>query len=165
MSKKLSDFKNVIELNEYFQDESRCRKYLEKILWDDKPYCPRCQSEKVYAFPDGIRYKCANNKCYKIFTVTVGTFLESSKIPLRKWLHAIFIFTSHKKGISSHQLAKDLGITQKSAWFVLSRIRDILKEKAPHMLKGTVEIDETYVGGKVSNKHASQRKNINNKMS
>lgn len=150
-------FTNLITLSNNFTNEDVCRKYLEHIIWSGTPVCPHCGSEKVYTFKDGKRYKCANNECYKLFNVKVGTFLENSKIPLCKWFHAIYIFTSHKKGISSHQLAKDIGITQKSAWFVLSRIREILKDKAPTILDGTIEIDEAYIGGKDGNKHANKK--------
>jgi transposase-like protein len=154
----IHNFSNLITLSNNFTNEDVCRKYLEEIVWNGKPICPHCGSEKVSAFKDGKRYKCANNQCYSIFNVKVGTFLEGSKIPLCKWFHAMYVFTSHKKGISSHQLAKDIGITQKSAWFVLSRIREILREKAPFALDGIVEVDETYVGGKDTNKHRSKIK-------
>ena len=156
-NKTPTTFNNLITLSNYFRDENLCRKYLEKFLWNGKPVCPKCAGEKIYSFPDGKRYKCANNKCYKIFTVTEGTHFESSKIPLSKWLHAIYVFTSHKKGISSHQLAKDISVTQKTAWFLLSRIREILREKAPVMLEGIVEVDETFVGGLEGNKHQSYK--------
>lgn len=151
-------FANLIELSHNFTDEKACRKYIEKILWNGKPVCPYCGHDRVYTFKDEKRYKCANNKCYRVFNVTVGTFLENTKIPLCKWLHALYVVSSHKRGISSHQLAKDLGITQKSSWFVLSRIREIFREKAPIMVEGITEIDETYVGGKDTNKHISKRK-------
>lgn len=153
----MKDFKNLIELNKYFSTEDKARKYIEKLIWNSKPVCPHCGNEKVYKFSDGKRYKCANSKCYKKFTVTVGTIFENTNIPFIKWINALYLSTSHKKGISSHQLAKDIGITQKSAWFMLSRIREMLKSDAPHLLSGHVEADETYIGGKATNKHILKR--------
>lgn len=151
-------FTNLITLSNNFTNEKVCREYLEHIIWKGNRTCPHCKSQNSYVIEKGKRYKCANPNCYKKFTVTVGTFLESSKIPLKKWFHAIYIFSSHKKGVSSCQLAKDLGITQKSAWFVLSRIREIFKEKAPFVIDGIAELDECYIGGKEGNKHESKRK-------
>ena len=146
-------FKNLIELSEVFKDELVCRKYLELLLWNNEPVCPKCGHTRIYKFPDQKRFKCANNTCYKIFTVTVGTFYESTKIPLRKWFHAIYIFTSHKKGISSCQLAKDISVTQKTAWFILCRLREVLKENEfTYDLTDQIQIDETYCGGKAINR-------------
>lgn len=93
--------------------------------------------------------------------MTVGTVYECTKIPLTKWFLASYILTNHSKGISSHQLANWLGITQKSAWFLNHRIREMLTEKSPDLLSGIVEVDESYIGGKLGNKHAAKRKAIN----
>lgn len=148
-------FKNLIELSKVFKDELICRKYLENILWGGTPVCPKCKYEKVYCFPDQKRFKCANKDCYKIFTVTVGTYLESSKIPLNKWFHAVYVFTSHKKGISSCQLSKDIGVTQKTAWFILSRLREVMKDDEVNTFhkEEITQIDETYCGGNALNRH------------
>ncbi|HSW96976.1 MAG TPA: IS1595 family transposase [Candidatus Saccharimonadales bacterium] len=153
-----TQFKNLPEILDYFKDENTCRELLELQRWNGKPFCPHCGHEKVYRTNRG--FKCAEPKCYKKFSVTVGTIFENSKIPLRIWFASIYLHTAHKKGISSHQLGRDLGISQKTAWFVLQRVRAMLKEKAPAMLEGTVEVDETFVGGKAKNKHAKQRREI-----
>ena len=107
--------------------------------------CPFCKSEKHYKFANSHTYKCRD--CKKKFNAKIGTIFENTKIPLSKWFVSIYITTSHKKGISSCQLAKDIGVTQKTAWFILHRIREMLKVKAPYMLRYKVEIDETFIGG------------------
>jgi transposase-like protein len=116
------------------------------MRWQGKPICPHCGHDEAFKFSNGIHYKC--RACRQKFTVTIGTIFEDTKIPLRKWFIAIYIFTSHKKGISSCQLAKDLGITQKSAWHMLHRIRFAFGINEPTELTDTVEVDETYIGGK-----------------
>lgn len=161
-------FKSLIELVKYFKDEATCFDFLEAQIWNDgKAACPHCGSLHVYTRSNrstnpakvGVReYKCAEKGCNKNFTATVGTIFEGSKLPLQTWFCAIWLCTTSSKGISSANLAKQLNITQKSAWFVLSRIREMFKQTAPHMLTGVVEADETFVGGKEKNKHASKRK-------
>ncbi|MGA2668893.1 MAG: IS1595 family transposase [Ignavibacteria bacterium] len=148
-------YNSLIQVQEHFKDEKTCREHLEELRWNGNVTCPFCHHDKVYK--TNIGYKCANPKCYKKFTVLVGTFFENTKIPLRKWFVAIYIATSHKKGISSLQLSRDIDVTQKTAWFMLHRIREMLNAKAPKMLSGIVEADETYIGGKNKNRHADKK--------
>ncbi|MCX5645073.1 MAG: IS1595 family transposase [Phycisphaerae bacterium] len=147
---------NLATLSSLFVDEEKARKFLEDKRWPNGPVCPHCDSTNIYTLTaksdsrkpvrPGV-YKCGS--CREQFTVRIGTVFEESKIPLRKWLMAIHLMTSSKKGISSHQIAREVGITQKSAWFLCHRIREAMRqEPTGGLLKGTVEADETYVGAR-----------------
>ncbi len=157
LAKVVTQFKNLIELQDYFKDEQTCIEYFALKRWGGVPRCPYCNHDKVYKINKGKRYKCASPDCYKIFSVKVGSIFEDSNIPLRTWFIAIYLITSHKKGVSSLQLAKDIGISQKSAWHLEHRIREMLRNNEPVMLKGTVEADETYVGGTDKNRHKNKK--------
>jgi transposase-like protein len=158
------EFNSLIEVIEYFTDEKKCLNYLLAQRFDGAIVCPHCGGSKVYCFSDGIRFKCSS--CRQQFTAKVGTIFEGSKIPMKKWFTAIYLVTSHKKGISSHQLAKDIKVTQKSAWFMLHRIRFALGQgsfEAPMGGGGgIIEIDETYVGGKLTNMHTKKKQSAKN---
>jgi transposase-like protein len=145
--------KNLKDLFAKFKDESTCRSFLVQQRWQGVPKCPYCGWDKSYNIENGKRFKCANNTCYKKYSVTVGTVFEASNIPLSTWFPAMYIIASHKKGISSVQLAKDLGVTQKTAWFMLHRIRESLKDTNPEMLSGIVEIDETFLSRKFGSEY------------
>ena len=151
-------FNNLRELITTMPDEKACRDYLIQQRWSGSPVCPYCGCGKVYSIEGSKRFKCGSKTCYKKFSVTVGTIFEASNIPLTKWLMAIYICSSHKKGISSYQLGRDLGIAQKSAWFMLHRIRHAFGSgNADITLKNDVQADETYFGGSEENKHKDKR--------
>ena len=141
-----------------FQDETKARQWLEATLWPEGPVCPHCGSiDDCTAIKtrEGW-YQCNAPECRKQFTVTVGTLFERSHIPLNKWLMVAFLLCSSKKGMSTHQLHRMIGVSYKSTWFMMMRIREAMREgKFPGALGGqnkVVEADETYVGGKAKNR-------------
>ncbi|MEZ5014039.1 MAG: IS1595 family transposase [Chitinophagales bacterium] len=150
----MKTFKNLVECVEYFKDEDVCLRHLAEMRWKHGIACPHCGSVRFYSFANGRTYKCAEKECRKKFNAKTKTIFENTKIPLSKWFCALYLITSHKKGISSIQVGKDLSVTQKTAWFMMHRLRYMfLAPKLAKPLKGIVEIDETYVGGKLQNKH------------
>lgn len=148
-------FKSLPQLLNHFKDEKTCTDYLASMRWDGNVCCPHCGNDKVYTTDRG--YKCADKTCHKKFSVTVGTVFEGSKIKLSLWFAAVYLATAHKKGISSLQLSRDLGVTQKTAWFMLHRIREMLNINAPELLSGTTQVDETFIGGKNKNRHSDKK--------
>ena len=162
----MKTFKSILEFQKEFSTEEKCREYLEQQRWNVTPACPFCGSLNVHRFPNGKIFKCREKQCTSKFSVTVGTIYENTKLPLTKWFLATYILSVHSKGISSLQLAGWLGVTQKTAWHLNHRIREMLKDKAPELLEGIVEVDETYVGGSLKNIHSKKKaalKGLDNK--
>jgi transposase-like protein len=146
---------STFQLFEMFPDQETARTYLESRLWPNGPRCPVCGLGERITERAGGCYRC--NQCKEDFTVRTGTIFERSHVPLHKWVYAMYLLVTARKGISSMQLAKEIGITQKSAWFVLHRLREACGGNDLSKLKGIIEIDETYVGGKEANRHESKK--------
>lgn len=148
----LAKFDSLFDLMAAFPDEQTAIDHLRTIRWRDGEFCPHCGGMRVYHFSDRKTFKCGD--CRQRFSIKVGTIFADTKLPLRKWFMAIWLITNHPKGIASTTLAKDLDITQKTAWFVLHRLRHAARTKSFNApLKGTIEVDETFIGGKAINKH------------
>src|SRR5688572_11924041 len=146
----------------HFHDEEAAYSFVEARIWPRGPVCPHCGGVERIGKMGGKSTRIGAYKCYdcrKPFTVKIGTIFESSHIPMHIWLQAIFLISSSKKGISSHQLQRTLGVTIKSAWFLSHRIREAMKADDGLFSSGggTIEADATYVGGREHNKHASKR--------
>ncbi len=151
------EFKSILELVQFFSKEQTCIDYLEELRWNGCPVSPFDSNSKIYKCKNN-RYRCKNTGKY--FNVKTNTLFDNTKLGLQKWFIAIWLITTHKKGITSVQLAKDIGITQKTAWFMLHRIRACFCDENldnPKKLSGVVEADETFIGGKNKNRHKDKK--------
>jgi len=154
-------FRTINDVAIHFQEKKTCIEYITQLRWNGKPKCAFCGHDHVYELKGAnVRYKCAS--CRKHFSALKGTIFENSTIPLNKWFMALFILSTHRKGISSVQVARDIGVTQKSAWFMMQRIRNAFKQQSfvnDTKLGGDkiVEADNSFIGGKPINMHKHKR--------
>src|SRR2546422_1484385 len=145
----------------FFADYENCRKAVEAIRWPDGVIrCPTCGSDNVSYLANQRRWKCYENHPRKQFSLKVGTLFEDSPLGLEKWLPALWLVTNCKNGVSSYELARALGVTQPTAWFMLSRLRLALQSAHGGKMDGTVEADETYIGGKARYMHISKKRRV-----
>jgi transposase-like protein len=150
--------KTLVEAVRYFADDDICLSFLVQLRWPDGVVkCPHCGSTTVAFLANQRRWKCYGNHPRRQFSIKVGTIFEDSPLGLDKWLAATWLIANAKNGISSYEIARGLGITQKSAWFVLHRIRLAMQDGSLEKLRGQVEADETYIGGKLRNMHKRRR--------
>ena len=150
----------LLEAIQYFADEDVALAFVANLRWPSgEQACPKCGSVGEHYFLKTRRvWKCRD--CRKQFSIKVGTIFEDSPVKLSKWLPAVWMLVNCKNGISSYELARDLGVTQKTAWFMLHRIRLAMQDGSVEKMTGEVEVDETYIGGKAKNMHLARRKRI-----
>ena len=154
--------KTLQEAIKLFSDELFCVHFIANLRWpDSKAFCPKCGQANNHFMESRRVWQCKNKDCKKQFSVKQGTIFEDSAITLDKWLIAMWLIVNAKNGISSYELHRAIGITQKSAWFVLHRIRTAMQVGSIEKLSGEIEVDETFVGGLGKNMHRSKRKELN----
>jgi transposase-like protein len=150
-----SNFSSLYDFQKVFSNEEACMQYLEGFKWENGVVSPFDATSKVYKLKRKHMYRCKNTG--KNFNVKTGSIFHDTRIPLQKWFMAIWLSANHKKGISSCQLARDMGVTQKTAWRMLYKIRTLYQFENQHILDGEVELDETFIGGKNKNRHYGKK--------
>jgi transposase-like protein len=153
------DPSTLLEAVEYFADHENCHQYMTELRWPDgKVICPRCGGEDVAYLPNARVFKCYAKHSQQKFSLKVGTIFEDSPIPLQKWLPVMWMLVNCKNGISSWEIHRAVGVTQKTAWFMLQRGRLAMQdEKHGGKLGGEIEVDETFIGGKARNMHKDRK--------
>ena len=142
----------------YFADVDVATQFVASLRWPDGVVCPHCGPRQPRYLATRRVWQC---RCRKQFSVKVGSIFEDSPIPLSKWLPAMWLLVNCKNGVSSYEIARDIGVTQKTAWFILHRLRLAIQAKSFDKFGGSVEVDETYIGGKARNMHVDKRKRLN----
>src|SRR5438067_1634443 len=156
MAKTKSLPQTLLEAVRYFSDIDVATDFVAKLRWPDGPVCPRCEGTEYSYLKTRRVWKC--KACKKQYSVKLGTIFEDSALGLDKWLPTVWLIANSKNGISSHELGRALGVTQKSTWFMLHRIRLAMQTGSFEKFSGAIEVDETYIGGKARNMHKSIRK-------
>lgn len=154
--------RTLLEAVKYFADPVNCREYMASRRWPDGVKCPQCGSDSVYFDSSRNGWECKTRHPKRKFTLKTGTIFEDSALGLDKWLPCVWMIANAKNGISSHEISRALGVTQKTAWFMLQRIRFAMQddENGGGKLGGEVEVDETFIGGKARNMHAAKRRQL-----
>jgi len=158
MENQLKRPETLMEAIRYFAEPGVALAYVAKLRWPDGPFCAKCGETEPMFLKTVERWKCRG--CGNQFSVKKGTVMEDSAIPLDKWLCAIWMLANCKNGVSSYEVAREIGVTQKSAWFVLARIRLAMQTGTIEKMSGHVEADETFIGGKVTNMSKSKRREL-----
>jgi transposase-like protein len=160
----MSDFpKSLLEATRYFADPDVCVEFVASMRWPQGVECPHCSGKRVSYLKSRRIFKCMSKECHKQFSVKTFSVFEDSPIPLDKWMVAVWLIVNCKNGISSYEIARDLKVTQKTAWFMLHRIRLAMHDPANWKLGsegGPVETDESFIGGKIKNKHVRTRERM-----
>jgi len=156
--------KNLIEAVQYFSDEATCVEFIARLKWDNgEPCCPKCGSLNVIGLKTRPVYKCREKGCEKQFSVKVGTIFEGCNVPLSKFLVCFWLLANAKNGISSHEVARALSVSQKTSWHMLHRVRKAMEEELEMQLTGAVEIDECVIGGKAVHMHKARKESLTKK--